>query len=75
MLPRHGSYGGEIIQTIIDNAISEEFKVKVIVILAGYEDHITQLFELTLGFSADLIKCAFSSMHGLLNRQLVLSST
>jgi SpoVK/Ycf46/Vps4 family AAA+-type ATPase len=52
MLPRHGSYGGEIIQTLIDNVTSEEFKGKVIVILAGYEDHITQLFEINAGFQS-----------------------
>jgi hypothetical protein len=52
MLPRHGSYGGEIIQTLIDNVTSEEFKGKVIIILAGYEDHITQLFEINAGFQS-----------------------
>ena len=52
MLPRHASYGAEIVQTLLDNVTSEEFRGRIIIILAGYEEHVTQLFETNPGFQS-----------------------
>ena len=52
MIPRHGSFAGEIIQTLIDNVTTEEFKGKIIIILAGYEENVTELFGTNVGFQS-----------------------
>ena len=52
MMPRHASYGAEIVQTLIDNVTTEEFKGRLIIVLAGYEEHVTELFETNAGFQS-----------------------
>merc|ERR1711988_263491 len=53
MLPKHGnSYGRDIMQTLLDGVTSEEFKGKLIVILGGYEEHVTEIFNENPGFQS-----------------------
>jgi SpoVK/Ycf46/Vps4 family AAA+-type ATPase len=48
--PRHGSYGAEAIQALIDNITLPEFRGNLIIILGGYQDDVEQLFESNAGF-------------------------
>lgn len=50
MVPRHGSYGAEAIQALIDNITLPEFRGNLIIILGGYHDDVEQLFESNAGF-------------------------
>lgn len=52
MLPRHGSYGSEGMQALLDNITTEEFRGKLIVVLAGYKDHVEELFGVNPGNEA-----------------------
>jgi len=50
MLPRHGSYGAEAAQALLDNITLPEFHGKLLVILSGYQEDI----ELLLGANPGL---------------------
>eukprot|EP01038_Epipyxis_sp_PR26KG_P004361 gene4361-6169_t len=50
MVPRSGSFGGEAIQALLDNITMPEFRGNLIIILAGYHDHIEELFTANAGF-------------------------
>ena len=50
MVPKHGSYGAEAIQALVDNITLPEFRGNLIIILGGYHDSIEQLFESNAGF-------------------------
>jgi hypothetical protein len=50
MLPRHGSYGAEAAQALLDNITLPEFHGKLLVILSGYQEDI----ELLLGANSGL---------------------
>ena len=50
MVAKHGSYGSEAIQALLDNITLPEFRGNLIVILAGYADHVEKLFESNAGF-------------------------
>lgn len=52
MVPRHGSYGAEAIQALIDNITLPEFRGNLIIILGGYHDSIEELFDSNPGFRA-----------------------
>ena len=52
MLPRHGSYGGEAIQALLDNITMPEFHGKLIIILGGYEEDVVKLFEANSGLQS-----------------------
>jgi len=66
MMPRHASYGAEIVQTLIDNVTTEEFKGRLIIVLAGYEEHVTELFETNAGFQSrfDKMRVNFPPWNG-----------
>ena len=61
MLPRHGSYGAEAIQALIDNITMPEFKGRLIVILGGYKAQVEELFKANPGFQSrfDKIRVEF----------------
>jgi hypothetical protein len=44
MAPSKSSYGKDIIQTLLDNVTTDEFRGKVVVILGGYLENIKELF-------------------------------
>ena len=50
MVPRHGSYGGEAIQALLDNITLPEFRGNLIIIFGGYKEHVEELFEANAGF-------------------------
>jgi len=53
MLPGKGNwFGKEILHCLLENVTTEEFKGKIIIILGGYEDAITQLFAMNPGFQS-----------------------
>ena len=53
MMPSRGNlFGKDIIQCLLDNVTTEEFKGKLIVILGGYEADINELFSVNPGFQS-----------------------
>lgn len=52
MMPRRANFGGDIMQALLDNVTTEEFKGKIIVILGGYEADINELFSVNPGFQS-----------------------
>jgi thiol-disulfide isomerase/thioredoxin len=50
MLPHRNHFGGDVMQALLDNITTEEYKGKIIVILSGYKDDVEELFGLNPGF-------------------------
>jgi len=50
MVPGKGSYGGNALQALLDNVTTPEFRGNIIVILAGYAEHVEELFGVNPGF-------------------------
>lgn len=67
MLPSKGNwFGGEIMQALLDNVTSEEYKGKIVVILGGYKEHVEELFAVNPGFQSrfDKIRVEFPEWTG-----------
>ena len=47
MSPKNTSFGKDIIQALLDNVTTDEFRGKVIVILGGYLENIEELFSVS----------------------------
>ena len=67
MVPRHGSYGGEAIQALLDNITMLEFRGNLIVILGDYKEHIEELFEVNAGFRSRFDKKRLEVRHSHIN--------
>ena len=52
MLPHRNHFGGDVMQALLDNITTEEYKGKIIVILSGYKDDVEELFGLNPGFQS-----------------------
>ena len=52
MLPRRNGFGADIMQALLDNVTTEEFKGKLVVILSGYKEDIEELFGMNPGFQS-----------------------
>ena len=53
MLPGAGNlFGREIMQALLDNITSDEFKGKVIIIMGGYKEQVEELFNYNPGFQS-----------------------
>ena len=52
MLPRNNSFGKDIIQALLDNVTSEEFKGKIVIILGGYKEHVDEIFTINPGLQS-----------------------
>jgi len=67
MLPHKGNwFGGEIVQTLLDNVTTEEYRGKIIIILGGYKEHVEELFSLNPGFQSrfDKMRVDFPEWDG-----------
>jgi ATPase family associated with various cellular activities (AAA) len=49
LYPERGSYGSDAVQTLLDNITKPEYKGKLLVILAGYEEQVEKLFDINPG--------------------------
>jgi SpoVK/Ycf46/Vps4 family AAA+-type ATPase/DNA-binding transcriptional MerR regulator len=52
MIPARGSFGGAIMQVLLDTITTEEFAGKLIVVLSGYLNELEQLFNYNPGFQS-----------------------
>lgn len=52
MLPHKNHFGGDVMQALLDNITTEEYKGKIIVILSGYKNDVEELFGLNPGFQS-----------------------
>ena len=57
MIPKRGNYGEEALQTLLDNMTRDEFKGNLLIIIAGYENNIEELFVVNPGLRSRLDKC------------------
>jgi hypothetical protein len=52
MLPSRSGFGADIMQALLDNVTTEEFKGKIIIILSGYKEHVEDIFSINPGFQS-----------------------
>ena len=52
MLPRRGNFGADIMQALLDNITTEEFKGKIVIILGGYKEQVEEIFGVNPGFQS-----------------------
>ena len=67
MLPGAGNlFGREIMQALLDNITSDEFKGKVIIIMGGYKEQVEELFNYNPGFQSrfDKMRINFEAWTG-----------
>lgn len=67
MLPTKGNwFGQEIMQALLDNITSEEYKGKIVVILGGYKEHVSEIFGMNAGFQSrfDKVRVEFPEWDG-----------
>ncbi len=66
MLPKNNHFGKDIMQALLDNVTSEEFKGKIVIILGGYQEHVEELFEINPGFQSrfDKMRVVFTDWTG-----------
>ena len=67
MLPGAGNlFGREIMQALLDNITSDEFKGKIIIIMGGYKEQVEELFNYNPGFQSrfDKMRINFEAWTG-----------
>ena len=75
MLPHRNHFGGDVMQALLDNITTEEYKGKIIVILSGYKDDVEELFGLNPGFQSrfDKKRIEFPEWSGVMASNAVYS--
>jgi thiol-disulfide isomerase/thioredoxin len=67
MMPNgSGNFGLNIMQTLLENITHDDFKGKLVVILAGYADQVEEIFSLNAGFQSrfDKVRLEFPEWTG-----------
>jgi thiol-disulfide isomerase/thioredoxin/AAA+ superfamily predicted ATPase len=67
MVPKgNGNFGSEIMQALLDDITSDEFRGKILVILGGYKEHVEEIFAMNAGFQGrfDKIRVEFPEWTG-----------
>lgn len=66
MLPTRNHFGNEIMQALLDNITTDEYKGKIIIILGGYQEQVEELFNFNPGFQSrfDKMRVEFPEWSG-----------